>query len=252
MFFNRRKFGNWEGQRKESALNDATRAFFSKTVDYDKVIKSKARKANLKLQYKKSLEWAFVGTLVSLMVLGQAARQFTLRTDAAKKVNIQIEVADIPPTEQFHRPPPPPRPTLPVPTESEDIPEDLTIASTDIDLSEIPPPPAPPEDDMEGIFVAYDEPPRIIGGMAALAEILRYPRLAQKAGVEGIVFVKVLVGLNGRTEKAEVIKSTPEKMGFEKSAMEAIKRVKWQPAKQRDRKIRVWVSIPVQFKLVSS
>jgi len=225
MFFNRRKFGNWEGPEKESALNEATRAFFSKSINYDKVIKSKAAKANLHLQYKKSLEWAFVGTLVLLIGLGQVARQIALRTDPAKKLAIQIEVADIPPTQQFHRPPPPPRPTLPVPTESEDIPEDLTIASTDIDLSEIPPPPAPPEDDMEGIFVAYDEPPKIIGGMSALAQHLRYPKLAQRAGVEGIVFLKVLVGLDGRTEKAEVLKSNPEKMGFEKSAMDAIQKV---------------------------
>ncbi len=252
MFSNNRKFGNWEPPYKESALNKSTKAFFSRNFDPDALPKSKVPKANLRRKYRKTLEWAFAGSLALLFVLGQAARQISLTAGTAKKVEIKIEVADIPQTQQVRRPPPPPRPSVPVPSESEEIPEDLTIASTDIDLTDIPPPPAPPAEDFEGIFVAYDEPPRIIGGMAALSRELKYPKVAQRAGVEGMVFVKVLVGLDGRTERAEVIKSKPENMGFEKSAVEAIQKVKWEPAKQRDRKIRVWVSIPVQFKLVSS
>ncbi|MFQ5751720.1 MAG: energy transducer TonB [bacterium] len=239
--------------RNESELNRNTREFFSATVDSNKLIKSKQPHANLKLQNKKVFEISFVISLLLLIGTFQLIKQFSLSAATPTSVDITIEVADIPVTEQFKQPPPPVRPSMPIPSEEESIPEDLTIASTDIDLSIIPPPPSPPDEDDElPIFVAYDEPPEIIGGLAALQKYLKYPRLAQVAGLEGIVFVKVLVGVNGKTEKTEIIRAKPANMGFEESAMEAIQKVKWHPAKQRDRKIRVWVSIPVQFKLVSS
>ncbi len=70
----------------------------------------------------------------------------------------------------------------------------------------------------------------------------------------GISCEKHWIGLSKKSNllRLEIIKAKPENMGFEESALEAIQKVKWHPAKQRDRKIRVWVSIPVQFKLVGS
>ena len=238
--------------RKESAFNQATRKYFSETVDFDKLVKEKSPEANLKLKNRKVMELSFAVTLALLIGVAQISKQVSLSVAATEKADIQIEVADIPQTQQFRKPPPPPRPSVPIPTEDESIPDDLTIASTELDFSDIPPPPPPPEDDDGMIFVAYDEAPEIIGGMSALLKHLKYPRLAQNAGIEGIVFVKVLVGTNGSTEKAEILKARPANMGFEKSAINALKKIKWEPAKQRDRKIRVWVSIPVQFKLINS
>jgi len=248
-----RGFSPFKGtaEAKESHLNRSTREYFSKTVDFGKLVTKKAAPANLKLYRKKVLELSLVVTLVMLVVSVQIARQFGFTAEPVDKVEVKIEVADIPPTEQTRRPPPPPRPSIPIPTEAESVPEDVTIASTDIDLSEIPPPPAPPEENEFPVFVAYDEPPRIIGGMAALQRQLEYPRIARQSGVEGIVFVKVLVGADGETEKTEILQARPPDMGFEESAKDALQKVKWQPARQRDRNIRVWVTIPVQFQLVS-
>jgi protein TonB len=115
--------------------------------------------ANLKLRYRKVFELSLIIALVSMLVLFQLLRAFKLEATESSKPDIKIEVADIPPTEQIKRPPPPPKPSIPIPTESEDVPEDLTIESTELDLSDIPPPPPPPDDD-EGtsIFVPYDEP----------------------------------------------------------------------------------------------
>ncbi|MFQ5603753.1 MAG: TonB family protein [bacterium] len=235
----------------ESDLNKSTREYFSNTVNAAELVKRKNAEANLKLQSKKVFEIAFTFTLLFLIAAFQLARQFSLAAAAVDSVDVKIEVADIPVTEQFKKPPPPVRPTIPIPTEEESIPEDLTIASTEIDLSNIPPPPAPPEEGELPIFVAYDEPPEIIGGLGTLQKYLKYPRLAQTAGVEGVVYVKVLVGVDGRSERSEIIRAKPANMGFEESAMNAVMKVKWHPAKQRDRNIRVWVSIPVQFKIAS-
>lgn len=236
----------------ESQLNADTRKFFSQFVDTKDLVRGKARHADLKRQNRRVFEVCFAAALFFLIVAFQAAKQISVSSAAVTQPDIKIEVADIPATQQIKQAAPPPRPSVPVPTESEQIPEDLTIASTEIDLTQIPPPPPPPAEDELPIFVAYDEPPQIIGGMAELQKHLKYPRLAQAAGVEGIVFLKVLVSVSGVAEKVEVLRAKPENMGFEESATSAVQKVKWEPAKQRDRKIRVWVSIPVQFKLISS
>ncbi len=253
-------FGNNKGafsqfvveKKGESVLNESTRKFFTAHTASQKLVVGKVPTVSLKHSYYINIERGFMASLFLLIMLTQLSRAFSVTVETAKQVDLQIEVADIPPTEQFHRPPPPPRPSIPVPSESQDIPDDLTIASTEIDLSDIPPPPAPPGDDDLDIFIAYDEAPEIKGGMKALLKHLRYPRVAQSAGMEGIVFLKVLVGTSGKTERAEVIKAKPANMGFEESALDAIKKISWKPAKQREKDIRVWVSIPVQFKLISS
>lgn len=240
------------GEQKESALNESTRKHFSTLTKAQELVVGKAPKADLKIKQCKVLEASFAIAMAALILMFQIAKQFDMNVETFDKVDVTIEVADIPQTRQFHLPPPPVRPSVPIPTEENAIPEDLTIASTDLDLSEIPPPPAPPEDDGPPIFLAYDEAPQIVGGMTALQRHLKYPRMAQIAGLEGIVLIKVLVGLDGKAERTEILKAKPANMGFEESAMEALNKVKWIPAKQRDRNIRVWVSIPVQFSLVSS
>ncbi len=205
--------------------------------------------ANLKLQYKKVLELGGIISLFLLIVLFQGLRAVNLDAVDTENKEIQIEVADIPPTEQIKRPPPPPKPSIPIPSESEDIPEDLTIETTDLDLSDIPPPPPPPEDDGDmNIFVPYDEPPSPKGGFGAIQRSLRYPEIARKAGIEGRVIVQVLVSEKGRVVDTRVIKSLGHS-GCDEAAVKAIKAVKWNPALQRDKPVKVWVAIPVIFRL---
>jgi len=40
------------------------------------------------------------------------------------------------------------------------------------------------------IFIAVEESPELIGGMAALQEAVEYPRMARKTGIEGRVIVQ--------------------------------------------------------------
>ncbi len=205
--------------------------------------------ANLKLKYKKVLELGMLGSLLTLVLLFQFLRVIDLEAVETETKEIQIEVADIPPTEQFKRPPPPPKPSIPIPSESEDIPEDLTIEATTLDLSDIPPPPPPPElDDGMNIFVPYDEPPFPIGGFGSIQKALKYPEIARKAGIEGRVVIQVLVSEKGKVIKTRIIKSLGHS-GCDEAAVKAIRGVKWKPALQRDKPVKVWVAIPVIFRL---
>lgn len=205
--------------------------------------------ANLKLMYRKVLEISMMISLFVLILVFQSMRAISLEATENKTVDIQIEVADIPPTEQIKKPPPPPKPSIPIPTESEDVPEDLTIESTDLDLSDIPEPPPPPEDDDDvNIFVAYDEEPKPVGGFLAIQRALRYPEIARKAGIEGKVIVHVLVSEKGVVERTKILKSLGHS-GCDDAAVKAIRSVRWKPALQRDKPVKVWVAIPVIFKL---
>jgi protein TonB len=169
---------------------------------------------------------------------------------------LKIEVADIPPTEQIKRPPPPPRPSIAIPTESEDIPEDETIPETELNMMELPPPPPPPKAgdaiDETFVFVPYDEPPAIIGGTGVLYKNLRYPEIARKAGVEGYVVVGALIDTKGDVIKTMIMRSSALNVGFEEAAQTALMKTKWKPAMQRDRKVKVWISITVRFKLTGT
>ena len=203
---------------------------------------------DLKLKYKKVLELGMVLSLVILLLVFQTLRAIDMDETESKKLDIEIEVTDIPPTEQFKRPPPPPKPSIPIPTESEDVPEDLTIDETALDLSDIPPPPPPPDDEGDMIFVAFDEPPTPIGGFMAIQKALKYPEIARKAGIEGRVTVHVLVSEKGEVVRTKILQSLGH-TGCDDAAVNAIKKVRWNPAMQRDKPVKVWVAIPVIFRL---
>ncbi|NIR47731.1 TonB family protein [candidate division KSB1 bacterium] len=242
--------------KPESKLNRTTRDFFREEVDVSELPKNKNRKTDLKIQYQKVLEFSLTVSLVLLIAAFQVARYVSLAPPETRVSEVTIQVTDIPPTEQrIHTPQRPPLPSVPIPTLEESVPEDVTIEPTELnlDLTTVPPPPPPNEedDDIFGAkyFVPYDEPPAPIGGMAAIHKHLVYPELARRAGIEAMVVVAVLVGVDGTVLKTRILKSSGTQVGFEEAAISAIRQVKWKPAKQRDQAKKVWVSIPVKFQL---
>ena len=154
-----------------------------------------------------------------------------------------IENIDIPQTQQIDNTPPPARPSIPVPSDDEDIADDLTLDELDFDdfsnLDAPPPPPSGPK----VVFIPYDDPP------VAMSPIRpRYPEIAQEAGIEGVVVVQAFIDEKGRVKETLILKGVP-KTGLDEAAMEAIRKTRFRPAKQRERAVGVWISIPVNFRL---
>lgn len=237
----------------ETELNRKTRLFFAEHVNFETLTRQKSKSADLKQSYRRRLEQSMVGSLFLILILFQLTRFVEMQPAVFTRAEINIEVTDIPPTEQpSNLPPPPGRPTIPVPTENELVPEDLTIESTDLnlELSELTPPPAP-EENIEDtyVFIPYDEPPVPIGGLKTINRYLKYPEIARRAGIEAVVIVGVLVGENGNSLKTQILKPSGTTLGFEQAAQDAVMKLKWKPAKQRDRAIKVWVSFPIRFQL---
>ena len=115
-------------------------------------------------------------------------------------------------------------------------------------MKEMPLPPPPPEGSEE-YFVPYDNPPQPIGDFDAIQNNLVYPELAKKAGIDGIVVVMAQISENGDVLKTKILRSLGENNGCDDAAIEAIKSVKWKPARVDGKPVAVWVSVPVKFNL---
>ena len=75
-----------------------------------------------------------------------------------------------------------------------------------------------------------------------------YPIVAQQAGIEGVVVVQTFIDEKGRVKETLILKGVPN-TGLDEAAMEAIRKTRFRPAKQRERAVGVWISIPVTFRL---
>lgn len=75
-----------------------------------------------------------------------------------------------------------------------------------------------------------------------------YPELAKKVRAEGQVVVMAVVDIDGSIMSAQISQSSGNPQ-LDEAAIFAARKARFTPAKQHDRLIRVWVSIPYQFRL---
>jgi len=92
-------------------------------------------------------------------------------------------------------------------------------------------------------FIPYDDPPRPLMPIRP-----KYPEIAQEAGIEGTVIVQAFVDKKGRVKETSILKGIPN-TGLDEAAITAICKTRFVPAKQRERAVGVWISIPVHFRL---
>ena len=97
------------------------------------------------------------------------------------------------------------------------------------------------------IIVPYDSPPMPIGGFQKIQDNLIYPEIARKAGFQGKVVIQVLINEQGLVEKFKYLKSTIFEMDH--AAVMALLSVRWKPAQKEGKPQKVWVSIPILFRL---
>ena len=217
------------------------------------MIRRKQPEADLKLTYRKLL-WGCVGIsgLVHLLLF-VVFPYFEVEAAATVEAPIIIQLEDIPETRQERRPPPPPRPVVPIPTDNPDIPDDVTIETTDLDLDldDLEPPP-PFEEIVEEVEIEEEEEEvvelwRVEKQPEVLSQIApKYPEMARKASLEGRVTVIVLVGKDGKVIEVEKVVG-PEV--FHEAARSAARQFVFSPAIQNDKPVKVRVALPFNFKL---
>jgi periplasmic protein TonB len=91
-------------------------------------------------------------------------------------------------------------------------------------------------------FVPVEKQPQIVS-----QPVPKYPELAQRAGIEGRVLVKIWVDKDGKPHKAIVLKSDAEI--FNQPAVDAAMATRFTPAIMNKGPVAVWVVIPYTFKL---
>ena len=164
-----------------------------------------------------------------------------------KYIPTDIDAIVVPPTEQMQIEKPPARPSVPIASEDEFLDDDITIEETDLDdLEDWDSPPPPPSSGREVKFIPYDKAPKPHSPIRP-----EYPEIAMEAGIEGTVIVQAFIDKRGVVQETMILKGIPN-TGLNEAALEAVKRTRWKPARQRDKKVGVWMSIPINFKLTSN
>jgi len=217
---------------------------------------------DLRTQYGITLQVGFVLALALLLGLTFLSFEVDDTFDVALSEQDVIVMEEIQQTEQEVRPPAPPRPPAPVEVANNVVLEEQTFdfdATLDFNETlEVSGPPAPPEPEAteetasyeDEIFVVVEDSPELIGGLAGLQSLIEYPKLAQKAGIEGRVFIQFVVNENGDVINPTVIRGRHELLDSE--ALRVIRLAQFEPGRQRGKPVKVQMALPITFKLVDN
>ena len=198
-------------------------------------------------QYPTRIREVTLGVILSISLLFYLFPTFLGEAEkVAATFQEEIETFDIPQTEQIKIPEPPARPSVPIASEDDFFDEDITIEDTDLEDFEdwvAPSDESGPDDK----FIPYDQAPR---PKIPLGDLIIYPELAREAGIEGKIFVRAFINTRGIVTATKIVKGLPN-TGLDEAALSAIKKSRWYPARQRDKKVGIWLTIPVDFSLTN-
>ncbi|MBI4549285.1 MAG: energy transducer TonB [Ignavibacteriae bacterium] len=162
-------------------------------------------------------------------------------TEAAPQVAVTVPVA---------------KPTVgvPVPVPDAEVNPEQTIA-TQQELSEIQSPVVSSEGSgnvsIEQDINIEEDPPDFVPVEKQPVPVKQvqpeYPEIARRAGVEGTVWVKILVDKEGKAKKAVIMKSDAEI--FNEPAQKAALQWVFTPALMNNGPVAVWAAVPFRFKL---
>ena len=212
------------------------------------MIRKKHADADLKAIYPKVMSRSTSLTLFLMVGLTILFPDMKIESKSTQKVIEVLKVEDIPETHQKKRLPLLPRPSVPIETEDKDVPDDVTIADTELDFDapvvDIPRPMDKNDVEIEEEtleFWVVEQKPKLIKTVNPV-----YPEMARRAGLQGQVLVAFIVTKEGRVSEPRVLKG-PEI--FCAAALEAVRQFHFKPAMQNDRAIAVRMTIPIRFSL---
>ena len=107
------------------------------------------------------------------------------------------------------------------------------------------------EIDEPPVFIAdkMPEPPGgVVGLKKFIADHVVYPQIAKETGIEGKVYVRFCVSSSGNIERVSIARGIDPLLDNE--AMRVVKILpKWKPGENGGRKVSVWYTVPIVFKL---
>lgn len=167
------------------------------------------------------------------------------------------------PWKSFTLPPAPPPEPQPQPPQAEPRPSATTTTVSPLppvaaDPPSVPPAPplTPPSGSGAGVAVAVDPPVPPRPALVAAAVDPRfagtfqpdYPAREQRAGIEGVVRVRVLIGTDGRVKAVELV-STDDPAFFEATRKRALSKWRFKPATRGGVPEESWKEMTVRFQI---
>ncbi len=149
-------------------------------------------------------------------------------------------------------PPPPQRIQLPrPPVVGDDIDIEEPSPTTDIgdyDPERLPPPRDEAERPGPSDFVPFTVAPRLRDPAVAQRIVEQhYPRILQEAGIGGRVTVTVYIDTAGAVQEVRLLEGSGNQ-ALDAAAMKAVTSFQFIPGMNRDRKVSLWVKLPITFK----
>lgn len=90
--------------------------------------------------------------------------------------------------------------------------------------------------------------PEPVGGLPSIYKnITEYPKVAKATGIQGKVYVLVFINENGGVDDAKIVKGIGG--GCDEAAMEAVKKTKFKPGKDKGQNVKVKMPLAITFKI---
>ncbi len=201
----------------------------------------KYQKDETRRNYQINLEKATIVALCLVILLFLSFPKFNLpQKEPEEIIFTSLNIEDIPITRQGTRRKPPPKPAVPIPSDDELIPEDLTIEDTEINFD----------------HVSNQVGPGILSGRPAIFQprpiyevIPEYPHELQKKGIEGFIKLHLHINKSGRVEMAIVIENTTNSEICANAAKTAALKCRYVPAKSSGKTVDIWITRTYTFGL---
>ncbi len=205
-------------------------------------------------RFKRSFSGWFWGSMIAATVVHFAIFAFwpELQAEDVSFSVDEMEAIDIPPEVEI---PPPPeaiaRPATPVIADAV-IEEDITIAITTFEenpVEDLPPPPSEVETDISAAptFTPYTVRPGLKNEREVQRALQReYPPLLRDAGIGGTVRVHFFITEEGMVQDTRIDQSSGHS-ALDEAALRVADVFEFTPALNRDKKVPVWISLPITF-----
>ena len=207
---------------------------------------------------KRKRSFLFAGLLVSLafVLVCMEYTQFDRSASELGKLSMDIMEEEVVPPSAAPPPPPPPPPApstvVEIVEDEEEIeeteqvfeePDEETVVE-EVEIIE--------EEVSDEIFTIVEDMPTFPGGEEELFKFLgknlKYPTIAQDAGISGTVYVNFMVDRDGKVKNAKVVRGIHS--ACDKEALRVVNAMpKWKPGKQRGKPVRVSYNLPIRFTL---
>lgn len=200
----------------------------------------------------------YAGLLVTLafVLVGMEYTEFDRKDNELGDLNKEfLEEEEIPPSAA--PPPPPPPPPAPstvveIVEDEEDIEETEQVFEEPDEETVVEEVEYVEEEVEDEIFTIVEDMPTFPGGETELFKFLgknlKYPAIAQDAGVSGTVYVNFMVDKDGKVKNAKVVRGIHS--ACDKEALRVVNKMPaWRPGKQRGKAVRVSYNLPIRFTL---